>query len=160
MPAYCTSACKCSKHAGCFLLCCCICILQPFSCKDGWREGSCAVPSAERWMKEGWAEGWCRENKGCPGKNCRDRQTERKEKPREAPLQLLCTGGGGGGRGSPLLFLLSSLHAAAYLIKTTARLHTECINCFTFRFKCCASPCVSCRSASSLPKKPDINTTV
>lgn len=58
----------------------------------------------------GWAEGWCKENKGSPRKNCRDRERETERKEREAPLQLLCTGGG-----SPSLLFLHSLHAAARL---------------------------------------------
>lgn len=118
---------------------CCICILQPFSFKDGWRDGGRGAvwPCRQRdgWRK-GWAEGWCRENKGSPRKTA---ETERKEKPREAPLQLLCTGGG-----SPLLVFLCSLHAAArLLIKTTARLQTACINYFTFLIKRGASLSVS-----------------
>lgn len=70
------------------------------------------------------AESWRSKNKGSPRKGT---EREKKEKPREAPLQLLCTGGG-----SPLLSSLQQRTCSLTGIIRTARLHTACINYHLF----------------------------
>lgn len=87
------------------------------------------------------AEYWRSKNKGSPRKGT-EREREEKEKPREAPLQLLCTGGG-----SPLLSSLQQ-HTCSLpgIIRTdAARLHTACINYHLSM----GLPCVSTASEKS-----------
>ena len=87
-----------SNHAGSLMLLLLPCILQPFSFRDGWRDGGMegwrdggrggGQPNSQSdgWRK-GRAEGWCRKTREAPEGNCRE-EKRWKEKPREAPLQL------------------------------------------------------------------------
>lgn len=64
-------------------------MLQPFFLQGRQREGEAgklySPTDREMDLREGSAEAWCRGKKGSPRKTA---ETEREEKPREAPLQL------------------------------------------------------------------------
>lgn len=68
-----------SNHAGSLMFLARLCILEPFSFRDGWRDGGRGGGRPNR-QSDGWrkgrAEGWCRKTREAPEENCRDKKSE------------------------------------------------------------------------------------
>lgn len=82
-----------SNHAGSLMFLARLCILEPFSFRDGWRDGGMEGGEAggliDKVMDGGRAGLKAGAGKhGKPQKKTAETRRARKEKPREAPLQL------------------------------------------------------------------------